>query len=131
VQHVSLEIELHVLTPNEPGILGRVLGTLANAGVNLRALSAFTRADEGHFLLLTSDPKKAETALRTLGYKVKSRKVLTVEISDRIGAGAEIGALLGNSVIDIEYCYGSSAGKGRAVLVFQTNNNKKAYETLR
>jgi hypothetical protein len=30
VQHVSLETELHVVTPNEPGILGRVLGTLAN-----------------------------------------------------------------------------------------------------
>jgi len=131
VQHVCLESELHVITPNEPGILGRVLGTLANAGVNLRALSAYTNKDEGHFRLLTSDPKKAETALRTLGYKVKSRKVVAVEVSDRIGAGAEIGALLGNAVIDIEYAYGSSAGKGRALLVFQTNHNKKAYDTLR
>lgn len=131
MQHVSLETELHVITPNEPGILGRVLGTLANAGVNLRALSVFTKEDEGHFLVLTSDHKKAETALRSLGYKVKARKVVAVEISDRIGAGAEIGALLGNAVIDIESCYGSSAGKGRALLVFQTNNNNKAYETLR
>ncbi|MBM3294705.1 MAG: hypothetical protein FJY82_09290, partial [Candidatus Aminicenantes bacterium] len=105
--------------------------TLANAGVNLRALSAYTQEDEGHFRLLTSDPKKTESALRTLGYKVKSRKVVAVEVSDRIGAGAEIGALLGNAVIDIEYAYGSSAGKGHALLLFQTNNNKKAFETLR
>jgi len=131
VQKVSLETELHVITPNESGILGRVLGTLANAGVNLRALSAYTQEDEGHFRLLTSDPKKTESALRTLGYKVKSRKVVAVEVSDRIGAGAEIGALLGNAVIDIEYAYGSSAGKGHALLLFQTNNNKKAFETLR
>ena len=131
MQNVSLENELHVVTPNEPGLLGRVLGTLANAGVNLRALSVFTKDAEGHFLLITSDNKKAETALRSLGYKVKSRQALVVEISDRIGAGAEIGALLGNAVIDIESCYGSTAGKGRALLIFQTNNNKKAYETLR
>jgi len=131
VHSVVLETELHVITPNEPGILGRVLGTLANAGVNLRAVSVFTHENEGHFRLLTSDNKKAEASLRALNYKVKVNKVVVVEISDRIGAGAEIGALLGNAVIDVEYSYGSSAGKGPAVLVFKTNNDKKAYDTLR
>ncbi len=131
MHNVNIETELHVVTPNEPGILGRVLGTLANAGVNLRALSVYTQENEGHFLLLTSNNKKAETSLRALGYKVKTNSVITVEISDRIGAGAEIGALLGNSVIDVDYSYGSSAGKGQALLVFKTNNNKKAYDTLK
>jgi len=131
VKDVKIETELEVLTPNEPGIFGRVLGTLANAGVNLRALCVTTRPNEGRFLLLTSDNKKAETALRTLGYKVKSRSVVTVEISERIGAGAEVGALLGNAVIDVETVYCSSTGKNPSLLVFQTNANKKAYETLR
>lgn len=128
---VELETELHVITPNEPGILGRVLGTLANAGVNLKALSAYSDKDKGHFLLITADNKKAEKALKSLGYKVTTNKVVTVEIGDRIGAGAEIGALLGNAVIDIDYCYGTSAGLGRALLVFRTNNPKKTLETLR
>ncbi len=131
MHNIVYETELHVATPNEPGILGRILGTLANAGVNMRALSVFTHEDEGHFRLLTSDNKKAEAALRSLGYKVKVNKVIAVEISDRIGAGAELGALLGTAVIDVEYCYGSSSGQGTAVLVLKTNNNKKAYETLR
>jgi len=131
VEDVKLETELEVITPNEPGILGRVLGTMANAGVNLRAMSVSTLPEGGRFRLLTSDNKKAETALRTLGYKVKSQQVLTVEISDRIGAGAEIGALLGNAVIDIQTAYASSTGKSSILLVFQTNANKKAYETLR
>jgi hypothetical protein len=131
VHVVNIETEIHVVTPNEPGILGRVLGTLANAGVNLRALNAYSQEKEGHFLLITSNNGKAETALRALGYKVKTTKVLTVEIGDRIGAGAEIGALLGNSVIDIDHCYGSSAGTGRAILVFKTSNTKKAYDTLK
>lgn len=131
MEDVKLETELEVITPNEPGILGRVLGTMANAGVNLRAMSVSTLPEGGRFRLLTSDNKKAETALRTLGYKVKSQQVLTVEISDRIGAGAEIGALLGNAVIDIQTAYASSTGKSSILLVFQTNANKKAYETLR
>jgi hypothetical protein len=123
--------ELHVITPNEPGILGRVLGTMANAGLNVNALCAYSDAKHGHFLLITSDNKKAEKALKTLGYKVKTNMVIAVEIGDRIGAGAEIGALLGNAVIDIEYCYGTSGGLGRAVLIFKTNNQKKAFATLR
>jgi hypothetical protein len=132
VTHLSEETELTVTTPDEPGIFGRVLGTLANAGVNVRAFYVYSDEEgrQGHFHLVTSDAKRAETALRTLGYKVKSKKVVTVLVTDRIGAGAEIGALLGNAVIDIRYAYGSSAGEGKTLLVFHTTNNRKAVDTL-
>ena len=128
---VNEDIELHVITPDEPGIFGRVLGTLANAGVNVRALYVYSEAEQGHFHLVTSDPVRAEVALKTLGYKVKGKKVVTCLVGDRIGAGAEIGALLGNAVIDIQYSYGSASGEGKTFLVFQTSNNKKAIETLK
>lgn len=128
---VNEDTELHVITPDEPGIFGRVLGTLANAGVNVRAIYVYSEEDRGHFHLVTSDPVKAETALRTLGYKVKGKKVVAVLIGDRIGAGAEIGALLGNAAIDIRYSYGSSSGEGKTFLIFMTSNNKKAIDTLK
>ena len=130
MHNVKQETEIHVITPNEPGILGRILGTLANVGVNLLALHAHAEKNIGNFLLITSDNVKAEKALRGLGYKVKTNMVVTVQIEDRIGAGAEIGALLGNAAIDIDYCYGTSTGTGRALLVFKTNDNKKTLETL-
>lgn len=128
---VNEETELHVTTPDEPGIFGRVLGTLANEGINLRALCVTSIENEGHFRLITSDNAKAQKALKTLGYKVKANKVITVLISDRIGAGAEIGALLGNAVIDIQYAYGSSSGAGKTLVVFQTSHNAKALKTLK
>ncbi|HEX9901754.1 MAG TPA: hypothetical protein VGB72_02710, partial [Acidobacteriota bacterium] len=103
-----------------------------NAGINLRALCVTSEEGEGHFLLLTANNAKAAKALKSLGFRVTSSKVITVEISDRIGAGAEIGALLGNAVVDVRYCYGTTAsGQGKALMVFQTSNNKKAYETLK
>ena len=131
VPDVKLETELRVITPNEPGILGRVLGTLANSGVNLMALHARADKTKGFFLILTSDNSRAEKCLKALGYKVSTNSVLTVTIEDRVGAGSEIGALLGNAIIDIDYCYGSSAGIGKALLVFNTSDNKKAFYTLR
>ncbi len=130
MSEVKLEKELYVTTPNEPGILGRVLSTLANSGVNLRALRAYSEGNNGIFLLITSDNEKAKKCLRILGYKVEIRDVVTVVIEDRVGAGAEIGALLGNAAVDVYYCYGSSAGTGKALLVINTNDNKKALETL-
>jgi hypothetical protein len=131
VHQVKKDTELEVITPNEPGILGRVLGTIANAGVNLKAMNAYSEKDRGVFLILTSNNKKAEKCLKAIGFEVKINQVITVLIGDRIGAGSEIGALLGNAVIDIDHCYGSSAGVGKAMLVFKTNNNKKAYDTLK
>jgi hypothetical protein len=131
VTSVNEDIELTVTTPDEPGIFGRVLGTLANAGVNVKALYVYSEAEQGHFHLVTSDAKKAETALRTLGYKVKSKKVVTVLLTDRIGAGAEIGALLGNAAVDIRYSYGSSSGEGKTLVIFHTSNNRKAIDTLK
>ncbi|HPW17704.1 MAG TPA: ACT domain-containing protein [Candidatus Aminicenantes bacterium] len=128
---VNEDIELSVTTPDEPGIFGRVLGTLANAGVNVKAILVYTESEAGRFRLVTSDAAKAETALRTLGYKVKSKKVVTVLAADRIGVGAEIGALLGNAAIDIHYSYGSSSGEGKTLLVFNTSNNRKALDTLK
>ncbi len=129
--NVKQETELYVITPDQPGILGRVMGTLANAGVNLKAIYARSERGKGIFFLITSDNKKAEKALKGIGYEVTTNNVVTVEIDDRIGAGAEVGALIGNAAIDIDYCYGTSAGGVKVLLVFQTNDNKKAFETLR
>ncbi len=128
---VKEDRELHVVVPNDPGILGRVLGTMANAGVNVRALCVSSEGARGHFLLITDNYRKAQTALKSLRYKVTLNRVVTVVVTDRIGVGAEIGALLGNAIINILYAYGSSGGTGQTLLVFHTDNNKRALETLR
>lgn len=128
---IKLEKQLRVITPDEPGIFGRVLGTLANAHVDLRALCVHSDKNEGIFLLLTSNPEKAEAALKSLGYRVEIETVVAATVEDRIGSGAEIGALLGNAIIDVAYSYGSTTGKGKALVVFQTSDNIKAVETLR
>ena len=91
MHEVKLDGELRVITPNEPGILGRVLGTLANAGVNLRALNVFSEGKKGVFRMVTSDNAKAQKHLKILGYEIKSNPVVTVLVEDRIGAGSEIG----------------------------------------
>ncbi len=127
---VTKETELEINAPRMIGISGRILGTLANARVNLKAFCAYPRDDKITFLLVTNDNEKAENALKAAGLNVKKNNVITVLVRERIGAAAEIAALLGNAVIEIKYCYGSSSGKGEVLLIFNTSDNQKAYEVL-
>jgi len=131
VHNVKEDNELYIIAPDEQGASVRVLGTLANAGINLKALCTFKEKDSQVFMVLTSNNKKAIKSLKALGYIVKSRSVVTALIDDRIGAAAEIAALLGNAAIDIRFCYGSSIGEVKTLLVLHTSNNKKAVETLK
>ena len=126
---VREEIELKVITPNEPGIFGRVLATLANAGINLRAycVQSEKHQEKGQFNLVTSDHKKAEAALRSLGYKIKTTKVITVEVDDRAvlqighGQNGRIGRSVGQNVnITIGKCAGQGdrlTDRSRAIAV--------------
>ncbi len=127
---VTKEIELEINAPKMIGISGRILGTLANAGVNLKAFCAYPQKNNITFLLITNNNEKAEKALKAAGLNVKKNNVISVLVRERIGAAAEIAALLGNAVIEIEYCYGSSSGKGEVLLIFKTSNNQKAFEVL-
>jgi len=131
VHNVKEDNELYIIAPDEQGASVRVLGTLANAGINLKALCTFKEKDSQVFMVLTSNNKKAIKSLKALGYIVKSRSVVTALIDDRIGAAAEIVVLLGNSAIDIKFCYGSSIGEVKSLLVLLTSNNKNAVETLK
>lgn len=131
MHNVKEDTELYIIAPDEQGASVRVLGTLANAGINLKALCTFKEKDSQVFMVLTSNNKKAIKSLKALGYIVKSRSVVTALIDDRIGAAAEIVALLGNAAIDIRFCYGSSIGEVKTLLVLHTSNNKKAVETLK
>ncbi len=67
MHNVNRETELEVITPNEPGILGRVLGTLANSVINLKAMNAYTGKDKGVFLILTTNNKKSREMPQSTG----------------------------------------------------------------
>jgi hypothetical protein len=127
---VTKETELEINAPRIIGTAGRILGTLANAGVNLRAFCARPEGKNITFLLVTNDNDKAEKSLKAAGFNVKRNEVISTLVRERIGVASEIALLLENAVVQIEYCYGSSSGKGEVLLIFKTSDNNKAFEVL-
>jgi len=116
---------------NKPGRLIAPCRALANAGVNLRALSLADTQRYGILRMIVSDPPTAQRALEQAGFVVKATEVVAVEIPDRPGGLAQILATLEATSINSEYMYAFPFGRGdNAVLIFRFDNPDAAIQQL-
>ncbi|MDR1047445.1 MAG: ACT domain-containing protein [Treponema sp.] len=118
--------QISVFLENNAGRLGEVTKVLANAGINLRAISIADTADFGILRLIVSDHQKALLALQEAGFTTRITNVAAVEIEDRPGSLAKVMELFQKSQVNIEYLYASLEGKeGKAVVIFKLQEHDK------
>jgi len=116
--------------PNKVGLMTEVAEALAAAKVNIEAICAYEMEDDGYFMLVTDDTAKAKKALSKLTKEILSDDVFYVEVPNKPGQLGAVSRKLSDAGIDVQYIYGSP-GKGRtAVLVFKTDNDRKAMKAL-
>ena len=123
--------QLSVMVNNEKGELARVTRTLAEAGVNLKAMSI---ADTEHFGILrviVNDTGKATEALKAIGCLTRITEVVGVKISDQPGKLAEALEVLNRAEINMEYLYAFCARTEKhAYLVLRVTDNRAAEQAL-
>lgn len=123
--------QLSVMVNNEKGELARVTRTLAEAGVNLKAMSI---ADTEHFGILrviVNDTEKAMTALKSIGCLTRITEVVGVKISDQPGKLAEALDVLNRADINMEYLYAFCARTEKhAYMVLRVTDNAAAEAAL-
>lgn len=124
------DIELDFQTTNEVGILAKITGALSQAGVNLKATCAYGEGNTGYFMIVTSDPDKAQQIIKSLGYQPQAKEVLTVQIHNRPGALAEVAAKMQKNGLNINYMYASATEGGPALIVFHLDELDKAIQAL-
>lgn len=122
--------ELVASLPARIGLLAEVAAAVRAQGVNIKAVSAYERAGEGKFLLVTDDNAKASVALEGMGAKPREKTVVMVEMEDRPGALEEACKTLADAGINIEYVYGAAGLVGKARLVFSTSDDALAASLL-
>lgn len=123
--------QLLVETPDKVGMLAKITATIAEAGVNVIAISAYGSAGKAHFMLLTSNNAETTTALKPLNFSIKEENVVLVDLGDKVGSAAEMGEKLAKAKIDLSYIYGTtSVGGGTCLLVLKADNNEKAIEVI-
>ena len=128
---MSIE-QISVFLENTTGRICEVTKTLAQAGINLRAISIADTADFGILRLIADKTDDAVQALVAAGFTTRKTAVAAVEIEDKPGSLANLMELFQNTGINIEYLYASLEGtQGKAVVIFKLEDNEKGFDILK
>jgi len=123
--------ELHVIAPNQPGVLAGISEALGRNHINIEALAAEAMGDSGVIRLITRNASKARTVLEKLGYNVMDSDILMLRLQDRPGELARISTTLGERGVNIENVYLLSKETGSSVLAMRVDNYGTARQLLK
>lgn len=124
--------QVSVFLENKSGRLYEVCRRLAEAEVNIRALSIAETADYGVMRLIVSDPGKAMRVMAENDITVSETEVIAVEVPDEPGGLAGVLAPLYDANVNIEYlyCFVEKSGES-AIVVFRVEQLEEAIRALR
>ncbi len=123
--------QISVFLENRAGRLADVTRTLAESGVNIRALSLADTTDFGILRLIVTDHERAKKALKENGFTVGRTNVVAAEVEDRPGGLHAILTMFSESGINVEYMYAFVQQSGKnAVLIFRFDRTDEAVEIL-
>ena len=119
--------------PNKPGEAARILGALADGGVNMLAFSGFPSGRKAQLDFLPEDEALFKVAAKAAKIKTRARKFgFLVQGDDETGAVAGLLKTLGEKKINVTALDAVSAGAGRyaAILWVGTKDVNKAAKAL-
>jgi len=124
--------QISVFLDNTAGRLGEVTRVLADAGINMRAISIADTADFGILRLIADKCDEALKALNGAGFTTRVSDVAAVEIDDSPGGLARVMELFQKSRVNIEYLYASLEGRaGKAVAILKLEDHQKGIRLLK
>lgn len=119
--------QMSVFLENKSGRLAEVTRVLADAGINLGALSIADTSDFGILRFICSDPDRAMQVLRDAGFSVGETEVLAVDVPHRPGGLAELVETLKPLDVNIEYLYAfMTETEGSAMVVLRVEGGREA-----
>ncbi len=124
-------VQLSVFIENKEGRLADIIGVLADANINIRALSLADTADFGVLRMIVDTPAAAIEALKKKSIMVKTTDIIAVEVEDKPGGLEKVLKVFKNEGINIEYMYAFvEKNNSNAVLVFRVENPDAALGKL-
>ena len=97
--------QISVFLENRTGQLAEITRLLADANVDIRAISIAETADYGLARLIVDDSHKASAILLEHGDILSMTPVWAVEVPDRAGGLADLLAVLSEANVAVEYMY--------------------------
>ena len=123
--------QLSVFSENRAGTLADITALLAEAEIDIEALSIAETAEFGILRFIVDSPKKALSVLKLEGYVASLTPVIALRMGNTPGSLAKIARTLGDAEISIEYLYACVAQEiGSAFVILRVENTEEAVALL-
>lgn len=123
--------QLSIFVENKPGRMAEIAGMIAEAGIDIRALSLADTSSFGVLRLIVDRPKEAEAALKDKGLTLSLTDVLAVRMDDRPGGFARVLDALAAGNVNVEYLYAFICRQaGHAAVIIRVEDPEKAAALL-
>ena len=122
--------QLSVFSENKAGMLADITEMLAEAGIDIEALTVADTTDFGIFRFIVDAPKKALTVLKLGGFVASLTPVIALRMDNSPGSLARIVRTLADAEISIEYLYAAVALDVRSAFVVLRVEDKEGAVAL-
>ncbi len=123
-------VQISIFLENTGGRIAEATSILANADINIKAISLADTTDFGVLRLIVNDVDKAENALKAEGFTVGKTNVVAVSVFDKPGGLNKILSILSNGGINVEYIYALKQSGEHAIMIFRFDNTDNAIKVL-
>jgi hypothetical protein len=115
--------QISVFLENTTGRLAEVTKTIANAGINLRAISIADTADFGILRIVVDKPDEGMKVLKEAEFTAKLTDVIGIILDDKPGGLMKVMDIFNRDGVNIEYLYSSLINeKGSVVIIFKVED---------
>src|SRR5438445_10744894 len=123
--------QLAIFLENRPGMLARVADALAEAKINIYAVTTSDTVDHTVIRMVLSDYRKALHVFEEHGTLVVEDDVIMIDGSNKPGELARIAHKLADAKVNIEYCYSATPASSKSgLMVMRVSNPVKALKVL-
>jgi len=123
--------QLAIFLDNRPGTLARLADAMAEAKINIFAISTSDTVDYSVVRMVVDDYRKALDVFEERGALVVEDDVLVIEGNNQPGSLAHIAHTLSKAKVNIEYCYSATGPKEKfGLMVLRVSDPKKALKAL-
>ena len=129
---MEIATQLALFLENQPGTLAAVCDELANASINILALTISDTVDHSVVRMIVSDTDRALSIFEEHGTLVVENEVLLFEIDNKPGMLAKIAHDLAGAEVNIEYAYLATGQENqRGLMVLRVSDARKALGILK
>lgn len=128
---MHLDTQFSIFMVNKPGVLSQILNELAEAKINIVAMTMMDSVEHGVMRLVGTSTSHIRDALTKMNQQFNETQVLSVNLPNHAGAFADVTNKLAQAHINISYAYCTAGARGgRTTAILKVADVKKAMKVL-